>query len=427
MVDDPFARGSLRVVTEREVISPAALAQRVAVARGALQAIQGARVAIAPSRDVDSIVAILALITSGRPIVLIHPKLPHDEQQRRAARAEATLVSVDALLATSAEPLPASVIEPSRDLALLFTSGTSGTPKVARLSRGAMAASAFASAEHLGTGAERWLLSIPPGHVGGLSVLTRMWLANGTVVLAPLSERALTLHQVTACSVVPTLLRRALATFDEVPANLRLVLVGGAAADPLLLARAREMGFPVRVTYGLTEAASQVATENKEGAGLRALPGVEVRVREGQIEVRGPTLFSGYLDHPPRDTHAWFNTGDLGHIEDGQLKVHGRRFDLIVTGGENVYPAMIEAQLAANGIRAIVFGRDDPEYGQQVAALVAGKDVAHVRGVIARSNARAAAFERIRAFAVTEELPLLGIGKPDRRAAANFPGTFVNV
>ena len=154
---------------------------------------------------------------------------------------------------------------------------------------------------------------------------------------------------ITHASLVATTLRRLLEVHQDFPASVRAVLVGGGPVPPALLARARASGLPVLHTYGLTETASQVTVERLgEADGTTAgwpLNGIEVRIAEGgEIEVRGPTLMLGYLGEPP--VGAWFRTGDLGSIDErGRLVVNARRADLIVSGGENVYPAEVEAAL----------------------------------------------------------------------------------
>ena len=166
----------------------------------------------------------------------------------------------------------------------------------------------------------------------------------------------------------------------KAPARLRAILVGGAAAPEALLRRANERGLPIVITYGCTETCSQVVATPyayrfetaRYGAG-RPLAGVELRAHEGHLHVRGPMLMAGYLGEPTLPAGAWFDTGDIGHLDEGGfLHVHARRADLIVTGGENVYPAEVERVLQmCPGIReAGVFGLPDPTWGQMVAAAL---------------------------------------------------------
>ena len=286
---------------------------------------------------------------------------------------------------------------------VLETSGTSGTPKRVALGLSQLVASAEASNQMLGTRADdRWLLCMPLFHVGGLSILTRSLLAGTGVVLqdgfdAARVARALDEEGVTAVSFVATMLARVLAERGRRPSppSLRLVLLGGGPAPASLLARAAELGYPIAPTYGLTEAASQVATrppgeralDGDPAGGLRALPGVAIRIVdpggqpqpanvEGEIQLRGPIVMSEYLGDPVATGRAlrdgWLATGDIGRLDQqGRLRVLDRRRDLIVAGGENVYPAEIESVLVTHPavLEAGVVGREDAEFGARPVAF----------------------------------------------------------
>jgi O-succinylbenzoic acid--CoA ligase len=169
----------------------------------------------------------------------------------------------------------------------------------------------------------------------------------------------LEVEQVTHLSVVATGLRRLLSLAPgRAPPALRAVLVGGGPCPVELLDEARGRGWPVLQTYGLTEATSQAATERAVDAdGVTAgpaLPGTEIRVVEGEIQVRGPTVMRGYAEDDAATARAftpdgWLRTGDLGELDArGRLRVFSRRTDLVVSGGENVYPAEVEAVLLAH-------------------------------------------------------------------------------
>jgi o-succinylbenzoate---CoA ligase len=203
------------------------------------------------------------------------------------------------------------------------------------------------------------------------------------------------------------------------------VLVGGGPAPVALLARARAAGLPVLHTYGLTEAGSQVTAERPGDAdGATAgwpLPGVEVRVSDGEIEVRGPTMMLGYLGEPPLS--GWFPTGDLGAVDGrGRLVVQARRSDLIVSGGENVYPAEVEAALLSHPDVAdcAVLPWPDEELGQiGCAAVVVRRPVGDAE-LREHCRARLAGFKVPRKFAVLDALPRNAAGKADRPALLRF-------
>ncbi len=210
---------------------------------------------------------------------------------------------------------------------------------------------------------ERWLCPLPLSHVGGLMVLLRSAIYGTTAVLGPADTR-----DITIASLVPTQLGRLLDR--EPPPSLRVVMLGGAPADPTLLARARDAGWPVAPTYGLTQACSAVTVAqvgDVETSG-RPLPGVSV-------DDRGRRRDRRRRSHDPRAAH----TGDLGTLDErGRLTVLGRKVDTIVSGGENVMPAEVEAALLAHPAvaEAGVFGRPDPEWGEAVTAHVVLRDAA---------------------------------------------------
>jgi O-succinylbenzoic acid--CoA ligase len=308
---------------------------------------------------------------------------------------------LDAELATRREALRAG-----RSALVLFTSGTSGRPKGALLSLDSLRASARASAALLGSDPDdRWLLCMPLFHIGGLSVLIRSALAGSCVVLhrgfeAREVDRSLEEDGISHATFVATMLSRLLESRGatrRAPQTLRVVLLGGGPASQALLSRARGLGFPIALTYGLTEAASQVATRPPQNAvadeadlaaGLPPLPGVEIRIVDeagesvaedvvGEIEVRGPILMQGYLDDPEATARAiragWLATGDLGRLDaEGGLRVLDRRSDLIVSGGENVYPAELESVLVEHPDvdEAGVVGQPDAEFGERPLAYV---------------------------------------------------------
>jgi len=239
-------------------------------------------------------------------------------------------------------------------------------------------------------------------------------------------------ERVTLASLVPTMLARVLDAHPRwtPPAHLRAVLVGGAAAPAPLLERAAARGVPVVVTYGLTETCSMVANtpyaERHAAAACaagRPLPGVELRVVDGRIEVRGPMRMAGYWGEPPLAAEAWLDTGDLGAIDaQGFLHLHARRGDLIVTGGENVYPAEVERELerCPGVVQAAVFGLPDEIWGQTVAAalLVDRERPPRDDELRAWIRTRLAPHKRPRRLCRVDRLPQTPAGKPDRGALA---------
>ena len=265
---------------------------------------------------------------------------------------------------------------------------------------------------------ERWLCPMPLSHVGGLMILVRAAAAAGTVVLEPFDadRTARQLHEgdITLASLVPTMLARVLDAGGRPGPRLRRVLLGGGPVPPALMRRAADAGFPVSQTYGLTEACSTVTLAEPgdlETAG-RALPGTGLTVaKDGEILISGPTVV-GEWDA--------LRTGDLGRLdEQGRLTVIGRKSDTIVSGGENVAPAEVEAILEEHPqvAEAAVFARPHPEWGESVTALVVAE------GEIAPSAAelhqhvasRLAGFKVPKRFELVTRLPRTPSGKLLRR------------
>jgi O-succinylbenzoic acid--CoA ligase len=261
-------------------------------------------------------------------------------------------------------------------------------------------ANALGSAVALGLDLdERWLCVMPLAHVGGLSILLRSTIYATTVVLhdrfdpdAVLAELMNPARAITLVSLVPTMLARLLDAGLERPPKLRWALLGGGPIPPGLLARAGSAGVPVAPTYGMTEACSQIAT-----FGL-PLIGVELRLEEGEIVVRGPVVAPGSLDDD-----GWLRTGDLGEFDQhGRLRIVGRRSDTIVSGGENIAPSEVESVLLEHPavVDAGVFSRPDPDWGEAVLATVVLRD----GGDVGAEELRRFVAERLARFKVPKEI-----------------------
>ena len=328
---------------------------------------------------------------------------------------------------------------------IIYTSGTSGRPKGAMLTFGNHLWSAVGSALNLGLGSDdRWLACLPPFHVGGLAILLRSLIYGIPVVLHdgfdPLAvNRDIDREGVTIVSVVSNMLMRMLEARGArpYPPTLRCALVGGGPVPRPLLEECARRGVPVVQTYGLTEAASQVTTlvpqdalrrlgsagkplfpteVRIEGEGGRALPPGE----PGEIAVRGPTVTPGYLNRPQETERAlrdgWLHTGDIGYLDDeGYLYVLDRRDDLIISGGENVYPAEVEEVLRAHPavLDAGVTDLRDERWGQRVVATVALRDGAQVseEELLAFCRSRLAPYKTPTRLRFSEELPRSAAGK----------------
>lgn len=406
--------------------------ERVLVARGVPRSTPIAFRALPETNPVELARSLFRL---GRPLVPLHARWTRTETEHALGLVPEALVlqpdEVADLLerARSDERGALPDVRSGELAAIVFTSGTNGTPKAVALERGAFEASARASARNLGwRDDDRWLLSLPFAHIGGLSVLTRTSLAAKPITLASSEPEAMLEAEATLVSVVPTQLRRLLEVDRHNRlARFRAVLVGGAEFPEELREEASRRGIPALATYGLTETCSQVATQSpadvRDPHSLdsgRALEGVELRISGGRIQVRGPMTMRGYLGSPHLPAREWFTTGDLGSIDErGRLFVLGRADDVIITGGENVHPSEVERALSkcSRVKAALCFGVPDARWGEIVGvALVLGADTHGVEELEA-SLAELAPFKRPRCFTIVKELPQNGTGKPDRRRA----------
>lgn len=420
---------------------------------------RGQVVAVLAHNCPDYLYLTFALARLGAVLLTLNTRLTDLELRYQLEAAGASLLLAEAaLLAPLKTTLSCVTLEraaelPVADVAatrfsldtrfcLLFTSGTTGQPKAVQLSLGNFCHSASSSAVRLGVHPDdNWLCTLPLYHVGGLSILLRSCLYGTAVTLYQgfdvwAVKAALESGDITLVSLVPTQLYRLLEAGLSPHPRLRLVLLGGAAAGEDVLLQASARGLPVATTYGLTEACSQVATAlpnelaKKPGTVGKPLLFTRVRVLDdagndvapgiiGTVFIKGPQLMLGYLGATAR-THGngWFDTGDLGYFDaEGDLFIVQRRRDLIVSGGENVYPAEVEAVLRQHEdvLEVSVLGASDPEWGQRVAAAIVlreGKDAQHIEGELEQlCLAKLAAYKRPRVYAFLSALPLTPSGK----------------
>lgn len=393
-----------------------AAASGAAAALWARGAAAGERVALALPPGRAFAVALHAVLCLGAVAVPVDLRLGERERERVTQGAS---VVVDEPLDEDV-PAAGAPLLASHDLdapaIVVHTSGSTGLPKPVALTYGNWLWSALGSGVALGVDPEeRWLCTLPLSHVGGLSILVRSAIYATTAVVherfdAERVAAALTGAGITVASLVPTTLGRVLDTGLERPARLRTVLLGGAPIPAALADRARAWGIGVTETYGLTEACSQVATGGPPLFCTRVRIAVDGDGDHssgvGEIVVSGPTVAA--------DGELY--TGDLGRLDEhGHLHVVGRKADTIVTGGENVAPAEVEAALAEHPdvAEAGVSGRPDPEWGEAVHATVvlregASEDADALRVHVA---ARLARFKVPKAITFATVLPRTASGK----------------
>jgi O-succinylbenzoic acid--CoA ligase len=377
---------------------------------------EGDRVGLALPPGADFAATLHGCLMAGAVAVPVDLRLRAGERAARAGGAVA--VVVEALDRAPAPQLRAPGPLPLRLEAVATVMHTSGTTSAARpveLSAGNWLAGALGSAVALGLDQdERWLCPLPLVHVGGLSILIRSAIYATTVVLHegfdPDAVTAMLMdpgQRITLVSLVPTMLARLLDAGLQAPPALRWALLGGGPIAPSLLNRAGAAGVPVAPSYGMTEACSQIATNGWP------LPGVDVRIEpdDSEILIRGPNVAAGALA-----PDGWLHTGDLGTIDPhGRLAIVGRKSDTIVTGGENVAPAEVEAVLLEHPAVADagVFGRPDPEWGEVVVASVVLRAAVDAPGAELRAFCaeRLAPFKLPKAIHFADQLPRSATGK----------------
>jgi len=375
----------------------------------------GDRVALAlPSREL--VIALHGCLLAGAIAVPIDLRLGAAE---RALRADAAALVLDQLPAGA--PIDPALIAPydgARTATLMFTSGTTSEPKPVALSCDNWLCNALGSALALGLDPdERWLCPMPLAHVGGLSIQLRSAIYATTVVLLGRFETGRCLEalmdpeqRITLVSLVPTMLERLLDAGLREPPTLRRVLLGGGPIAATLLERATAAGVSVSPSYGMTETCSQIVTD--------AVPllGAELRIADdGELLVRGPSVAAGALA-----PDGWLHTGDLGALDQrGRLSIVGRKADTIISGGENVAPAEVEAVLLEHPgvLDAAVVGRADPEWGEAVVALIVPESGESIDEVALRAHCarRLAAFKVPKRFEPVPALPRGPTGKLLRR------------
>jgi o-succinylbenzoate---CoA ligase len=378
---------------------------------------------------VDTVVILFALQLLGVKAVILNNRLTTKEliwqvNDARAAamildnhieeiKQEVTIPAVtkdELFAATPGTPEIQEEINLNDVCSVMYTSGTTGNPKGVLHTYGNHWWSAVGSALNLGyTDSDRWLCSVPLFHISGFSILMKSVIYGMPVILHESfdADRAINdikNKHVTIMSVVGTMLFRIVEALKEskLPTHFRCALLGGGPAPLPLLEACKAKEVPVFQSYGMTETASQIVTLAPEysitklGSAGKPLFPSQIRIilengvlaspgEAGEIVVKGPNVTSGYLYRPDATQgnfiDGWFHTGDIGYLdEEGFLYVLDRRSDLIISGGENIYPAEIESVLLAHPdvADAGVTGFDDETWGQVPVAFIVRKKNAQV-------------------------------------------------
>ncbi len=356
---------------------------------------KGDKVALVAASDQPTIETIFACLKLGLELLLLPEAASPEELEVLVQKAKSILVLGSApMLGIPSHQIPTKPEKVEQEFSLdleskvLFpTSGSSGPSKIVihKLSSLLEVAQASNQVTGLASG-DNWLLTLPLNHVGGFSVLLRVVLVGAKLSipdrqgLSSLSDN-FSFFSPSHISLVPVMLRKLVDSAIKLNFSvLKAALVSGDALSPNLSSTAVEAGIPVLTSYGSTELGSTAFSNTIDDADPanssygNPLAGIEIKILEsGEIALRGPNLFLGYLGEAADYSSEWFTTGDLGEIDsDRRLSIRGRKSRIIISGGENVHPEEIESiARQVKGVKeAIVIAESDEKWGQRPVLLV---------------------------------------------------------
>lgn len=317
-------------------------------------------ISFTPQLTIESIALFIAAWRTGKSIYPINPKIPYLELQRKVQETQSYFVDVNELVKSkgSKEKKNTAIISMPIRIATLFETSSGG--KITCHSLQSHLVSAKSACIFLGiTQDDTYLVNLPLFHVAGMASFLRPFLVGARVVLPPNEKQA------THISMVPTQLYRYLQTGDSYP-KLKCLLVGGAPLSTTLMQEAHQKGVPLFVSYGMTETASLAILKTPNGKTF-PLPHIEMTLsHDGELLLRGPSLFSHYFKQKLRQPKDWFATKDLAKFEAGNtIHILGRKDRQFICGGENIQPEEIEEALLSceRIIEAKIIAHPDPEYG----------------------------------------------------------------
>jgi O-succinylbenzoic acid--CoA ligase len=457
--DQPALIDSRQIISYRQYYG---LVSGAASALNRSGAKQSDRIAVALDNSIEQVIILMACLKAAAVVCPVNPRLPQKALQGCLKQAgigflvangghtgggTRTLTISDLLADTGAEREPAETVDLTREATIMFTSGSSAAPKAILHTYGNHYYSALGANGNIALGpGDRWLLSLPLYHVGGLGILFRALLGGGAVVVAE-SGKGLSDTLMATCSthvsLVPTQLYRLLFGGNDpvgLSRQLKAVLLGGGPVSGRLVETALAHDLPLFLSYGLTETASQL-TASAPGDLPRKChtSGKPLAYRRLEIDPDGEILAGGEVLSPglveegrflPRPSGSRHRTGDIGRLDkDGYLIVTGRKDNMFICGGENIYPEEIEIALLnlLHVAEVVVVPVADREWGHRPVAFV-GMDEGFD---IDSERLRAALAERLPRFKVPRTFhpwpgEVAAGFKPDRRAlaalAAEIPG-----
>ncbi|MTV82750.1 o-succinylbenzoate--CoA ligase [Secundilactobacillus folii] len=418
------------------------------------------RVAIETDNSLNGYLMALAVLASGRTILWLNRRLAPEEIERQLTDAAVDLLLVADEMAdfkfsvmtyrfSQVQSLP---IEKPKMIAqfaddavasIMYTSGTTGAPKGVLQTFNNHFSSAVSSALNLGLSShDEWLCTVPIFHISGFSIMMRGLIYGMAVRLvdhfdAATINQILVKEPISMISVVPYMLKRLLTeqenTGTPYTANFRGMLLGGGPIDRQALERCQRLDLSVVQSYGMTETCSQIIALNYADAadelGSVGKPLFLTQLKldsDGEVLLKTPALTPGYLNRPEalanKKVNGWYQTGDIGHLDaDGFLFIDGRKDDMIISGGENVFPNEIENAYADfPGLEAIaVVKKADPKWDQvPVAFYVAEEDLSE-QALVAYGRKHLAHYKVPKAFYRIAKLPMNAGGKVQRYRLIN--------
>ena len=412
----------------------------------------GTHVGILSTNEIPMVIAVHALSYLGAVGVLLNVRLTAEEINYQLKDAEAKMLLTADHLKAETDNIQVDLIQSFSEIdelkekkvtlctelnladtfTIIYTSGTTGFPKGVIHTYGNHWWSAVGSALNLGIHEnDKWLIPLPLFHVSGLSTLIKSVMYGMPVYLLEKFDEKMVHHAimnkgVTIVSVVTVMLQRLLASFDgkSYPESLRCFLLGGGPAPKPLLEKCAVQNIPVFQSYGMTETASQIVTLSPEnalkkiGSAGKALFPAQVKIMNphadsiGEIHVKGPMVTKGYLKNEEANRKAlstgWLATGDLGYLdEDGFLYVSDRRNDLIISGGENIYPSEIESVLTRMGqIKEVgVTGKEDETWGNVPIAFIVKQTEVTTEEILTFAREHLAKYKLPKEIHFIDELP----------------------
>lgn|SRR5690625_2322597 len=418
------------------------------------------RIAILSTNSLDMLMTIHALSYLDAIVVLLNTRLTSSELNYQIKNSEATLLITTEELCqekkletnkvktfTEIKELKQNVDKPLNESVnlndiwtIMYTSGTTGLPKAVGHTYGNHWWSAISSGLNLGIHADdKWLSPLPMYHVGGLSVFIKSIIYGMSVYLLPHYNKerlSNVLHEkeITIASLVTLMLADYLDSLEgqTSPAKLRAILLGGGSVPETLLNKAKDKKIPLFQSYGMTETSSQIATLSptdnirKLGSAGKPLMPAEVKVNAktneiGEVLVKGPMVISNYFNNEEATAESfkegWLKTGDLGYLdEENFLYIVDRRSDLIISGGENIYPTEIENTLLNHdNIKEVaVVKKTDDKFGYVPAAFIVLKNKNYKPDFSSYLKDSLAKYKQPKEYIFIDELPRTASNKVKR-------------